>query len=69
MQKQKNHSFSDKIIEILKKDFGEKYQDIFDKSWLIQYLNIKTRSADSGSKARGSFANIYTIYVYHLLLV
>src|SRR3989338_4093711 len=26
-------------------------------------LNIKTRSADSGSKARGSFANIFAIYV------
>lgn len=63
MPKQKNHSFSDKIIGILKEDFVEKYQDIFDKSWLIQYLNIKTRSADSGSKARGSFANIYAIYV------
>jgi len=63
MSEQKNHSFSDKIIGILKEDFEEKYQDIFDKSLIIQYLNIKTRSADSGSKARGSFANIYAIYV------
>ncbi|OIO21322.1 restriction endonuclease [Candidatus Micrarchaeota archaeon CG1_02_47_40] len=63
MSKQKNYSFSNKIIEILKQDFGEKYQDIFDKSLIIQYLNIKTRSADSGSKSRGSFANIYAIYV------
>ena len=63
MPEQKNHSFSDKIIGILKEDFGEKYQDIFDKSLIIQYLNIKTRSADSGSKSRGSFANIYAIYV------
>src|SRR3989338_2900771 len=63
MQEKKNHSFSDKIIGILKEDFGDKHQDIFDKSLLIQYLNIKTRSADSGSKARGSFANIYAIYV------
>ena len=59
----KNHSFSNKIIEILEEDFGEKNQDVFDKSFIIQYLNIKTRSADSGSKARGSFANIYAIYV------
>lgn len=63
MPEQKNHSFSDKIIGILKEDFGEQYQDIFDKSLIIQYLNIKTRSADSGSKSRGSFANIYAIYV------
>jgi len=59
----KNHSFSNKIIEILEEDFGENNQDVFDKSFIIQYLNIKTRSADSGSKARGSFANIYAIYV------
>lgn len=59
----KNHSFSNKIIEILEENFGEKNQDVFDKSFIIQYLNIKTRSADSGSKARGSFANIYAIYV------
>src|SRR3989344_7318531 len=63
MPEQKSHSFSDKIIEILKQEFGENYQDVFDKSLIIQYLNIKTRSADSGSKSRGSFANIYAIYV------
>ena len=59
----KNHSFSNKIIDILKSDFKNKNEDVFDKSLIIQYLNIKTRSADSGSKARGSFANIYAIYV------
>ena len=59
----KNHSFSNKIIEILEEEFGEKNQDVFDKSFIIQYLNIKTRSADSSSKSRGSFANIYAIYV------
>jgi len=47
----------------VKEDFGDNYQDIFDKSFILQYLNIKTKSADSGSKARGSFANIYAIYV------
>ena len=30
---------------------------------LIRYLNEKTRSANRGSKARGSFANLYAIYV------
>ena len=59
----KNHSFSNKIIEILKDKYGDDNQDIYDKSLIIQYLNIKTRSADSGSKSRGSFANIYAIYV------
>ncbi|MBU4300110.1 MAG: restriction endonuclease [Nanoarchaeota archaeon] len=59
----KSNSFTEKIIAILKEDFGEAYEDIFDKSLLIQYLNIKTRSAHSGSKSRSSFANIYVIYV------
>ncbi|THA06457.1 restriction endonuclease, partial [Rodentibacter pneumotropicus] len=30
---------------------------------LIQYLNFKTKSADRDSKSRGSFANIYALYV------
>ena len=59
----KNHSFSDKIMELIKEDFKDNFQDVFDKSFILQYLNIKTKSADSGSKARGSFANLYAIYV------
>lgn len=38
-------------------------EDIYEKSPLLQYLNIKTKSAVRGSKARGSFANLYAIYV------
>ncbi len=30
---------------------------------MLQYINIKTKSANRGSKARGSFANLYAIYV------
>lgn len=30
---------------------------------MLQYLNIKTRSAAQGSKSRGSFANLYAVYV------
>lgn len=30
---------------------------------LLQYINIKTRSANRGSKSRGSFANHYALYV------
>jgi hypothetical protein len=30
---------------------------------LLEYINIKTRSANKGSKSRGSFANLYAIYV------
>ena len=48
---------------MLKKHFGKNCEQIFKNSELIQYLNIKTVSADRGSKSRGSFANIYAIYV------
>ena len=36
---------------------------IFSESQIIQYLNIKTKSASKGSKSRGSFANLYAVYV------
>lgn len=55
--------FTNNIKAILKNNFGNKAEPIFEKSLLIQYLNEKTRSANRGSKARGSFANLYAIYV------
>lgn len=58
-----NHKFTTIIKDILKKYFGEDAEQIFKNSELIQYLNIKTVSADRGSKSRGSFANIYALYV------
>lgn len=57
------HTFTIKIKEILAKHFGETADEIFKHSSLIQYLNRKTKSANRGSKARGSFANLYAIYV------
>lgn len=57
------HIFTANIKEILKRKFDKNADDIFDKSQLIQYINEKTRSAGRGSKARGSFANLYAIYV------
>lgn len=57
------HPFTDKIIEILTKHFGADSKTVFDLSPLIQYLNLKTKSANRGSKARSSFANLYAIYV------
>ncbi|MEP6513346.1 MAG: hypothetical protein ABJA79_05725 [Parafilimonas sp.] len=47
----------------MKKHFGKNADDVFEKSQLIQYINEKTRSANRGSKARASFANLYAIYV------
>ncbi|MCI0442978.1 restriction endonuclease [bacterium] len=57
------HDFTPQIVGILQEDFGAAGQSIFEISPLLQYLNIKTRSASRGSKSRGSFANLYAIYV------
>ena len=57
------HPFTEIIFAILRKRFRGAAEDIFEKSFLIQYLNLKTRSADSGSKSRGAFANHYALYV------
>lgn len=57
------HEFTKKIKDILKNNFGEISDRVFSESQIIQYLNIKTKSASKGSKSRGSFANLYAIYV------
>lgn len=57
------HSFTENIKQILQTHFGKRADEIFEKSLLIQYINLKTRSANKGSKARSSFANLYAIYV------
>lgn len=58
-----NHNFTETIVKTLNKHFPNKAEEIYEKSELLQYLNIKTRSANSGSKSRGSFGNIYALYV------
>ena len=57
------HEFTSHIYSILEKHFGKSGKTVFENSLLMQYLNEKTRSANKGSKARGSFANLYAIYV------
>ncbi|MEP7039789.1 MAG: restriction endonuclease [Acidobacteriota bacterium] len=57
------HSFTGKLKDILASHFGEASASVYENSQLLQYLNLKTKSADRGSKARGSFANLYAIYV------
>ncbi|MBI3601056.1 MAG: restriction endonuclease [Nitrospinae bacterium] len=57
------HEFTKKIKDILIKNFGEFSNKVFSDSQIIQYLNIKTKSASKGSKSRGSFANLYAVYV------
>jgi hypothetical protein len=57
------HDFTIIIKEILEDDFGKNGQQVFQNSELIQYLNIKTVSVNRSSKARGTFGNLYAIYV------
>lgn len=60
---QREHDFTAKIQNILVLSFGDDAEDIFEKSPLLQYINLKTKSANRGSKSRSSFANHYAIYV------
>ena len=57
------HEFTKKIIEILNSHFPNKGDKILNSSELLQYLNIKTKAANRGSKSRAGFANHYAIYV------
>jgi len=57
------HGFTPTILGILKADFGGEATQLFKSSELLQYLNIKTKSASSGSKSRGAFANHYALHV------
>lgn len=57
------HEFTPQIFQILRDSFGEEGVVVYEHSPLLQYLNVKTRSASRGSKSRGSFANIYAVYV------
>ena len=58
-----HHDFTDEILNILKAEFSSVAEEIFVASELIQYLNVKTRSASRGSKSRGAFGNHYALYV------
>ena len=57
------HPFTAIIERILKQHFSENSEQIFRQSELLKYLNHKTKSANKGSKSRGSFANLYAIYI------
>jgi hypothetical protein len=57
------HGFTPVIIDILRRHFGDDWEELLSSSALLGYLNAKTRSAGRGSKARGAFANHYALYV------
>jgi hypothetical protein len=59
----KEHGFTPTIRHILTAEFSSFGEDILQGSELLQYINVKTVSATRGSKARGSFANLYALYV------
>lgn len=50
------------IINILEKHFPGRSLEIFKKSELIQYFNLKSNAIHGDSKARRSLANWYAIY-------
>lgn len=52
------------VIDVLDAHYKpETAKRVFAESFLIQYLDKKTRSVNRSSKSRASFANIYAIYV------
>ncbi|MBE8232618.1 MAG: restriction endonuclease [Endozoicomonadaceae bacterium] len=57
------HDFTATIIAILNANNGGKGEHLLKTNELIQYLNIKTKAANRGSKSRAGFANHYAIYV------
>lgn len=57
------HDFTKRILEILRARFAGDADSILDNSELLQYINIKTKAANRGSKSRAGFANHYAIYV------
>jgi len=57
------HEFTDTIINQIERDLNIKGEELIKYAPLLEYINIKTKSANRGSKSRGSFANLYAIYV------
>ena len=57
------HDFTAKIIAILNANTDGQSKELLKTSDIIQYLNIKTKAANRGSKSRAGFANHYAIYV------
>lgn len=57
------HEFTIVIKNILKDAWRNKSELIYSTSPILQYINLKTRAANRGSKARSSFGNLYAIYV------
>lgn len=57
------HDFTTVIVSILDDHFEGQGYNLLQASTLLQYLNIKTKAANRGSKSRAGFANHYAIFV------
>ena len=57
------HDFTHVIRRLIETTPGVDADALLQASELLQYLNIKTRAASRGSKARPSLGNIYALYV------
>jgi len=58
-----DNTFESYIKKYLDERYGERSEELYSLSYILQYLVNKTKSANRGAKARGSFANLYAIYV------
>lgn len=56
-------AFETYIMDYLKEKYETDSEQLFSLSHLLQYIDKKTVSANKSAKARGSFANLYAIYV------
>ena len=50
------------LADILKREYPQDFQKVYDKSPLLQYLDKKMKAVHGNSKTRRSLANIYAIY-------
>jgi len=58
------HEFTSKIVEILNSHFPNQGVTVLNSSELLQYLNIKTKAANRGSKSRAGFAQITMLFMF-----
>ncbi|EAW35685.1 hypothetical protein L8106_08451 [Lyngbya sp. PCC 8106] len=52
------HEFTNLILEILNYYFPNRGDIVLNSSELLQYLNIKTKAANRGSKSRAGLVNV-----------
>lgn len=58
-----SHGFTNTIISIIERTYPGQGKKLLNNSPLLQYINIKTKAANRGSKSRAGFANHYAIFV------